>query len=380
VLGALIDKIRNKFYYELNHAIGAIFQRQEKLNAHTANALKKLDEREHKIATSLRNLTEVIRDINQSLGEISAAQKNQESLLNKNALQIANLEEKLNSELLRALESAEKNKVQSEQMMIDFGRITRDFEKISEGSLETQKAFSQLNNSWKSELTNLEKRLKYPHLNYDYVGFEEHFYGNRKRIRAKHEHYLKYFTNCRNVLDIGCGNGALLQLFKQNGIKAQGIDQSVQVINHLRAAGIEAQRAEGVEYLRKLKDESLDGITCLHVIEHLHPSDMLEFLKLCFAKLKKGSYLALETPNAAMLGILNKGFFMDLTHVRPVHGESLKFILQSFGFEKIETFTHSSLPEGDKLKESSNSPEKENFARLNEVLFGNQDITIIAKK
>lgn len=36
--------------------------------------------------------------------------------------------------------------------------------------------------------------------------------------------YLPYFTGCKDVIDLGCGRGEFLELLKENGIHAIGID------------------------------------------------------------------------------------------------------------------------------------------------------------
>ncbi|OGF44524.1 MAG: hypothetical protein A2452_12850 [Candidatus Firestonebacteria bacterium RIFOXYC2_FULL_39_67] len=38
------------------------------------------------------------------------------------------------------------------------------------------------------------------------------------------EYFSLYFANCKNVLDIGCGEGVFLEIKKRKGITSLGVD------------------------------------------------------------------------------------------------------------------------------------------------------------
>ncbi len=222
--------------------------------------------------------------------------------------------------------------------------------------------------------------LRYPILDFNYVGFEKKFYGDHETLQPKHSQYIDHFHGVDDVLDIGCGSGAFLTLLKKRGIKAHGIDINPNVVKDCAQHDLSVERADAIPYLSKQKNKTYGAITCFHVIEHMHPEDCLKFLRLCFKKLKPGGKLILETPNTTMLGILNKGFYMDPTHIRPVHPETVEFVLRDLGFKKIKVHTSSQLPEGDRLKSVSDPDMNFNVQMLNRALFGDQDVSIIAKK
>jgi len=366
IFGKLIDRIKNKFYYETHYFIGGIVEKQEELNKHTANAIDKISIRQKKLCSSLGTIKSVLQDIHEVLKELKtelapAIEENTENIIeNKKKL----------SELSTVTAS------QFEQLDSELGSITSQIENLKSKHKETGKALTNLDKSVSTRI----KKLKYPELDFNYIGFEEKFYGDHVSLQKKHSHYLQYLKGCNNVLDIGSGSGAFLSLLKQNAIKAYGIDSNPNVVKSCLEYDLEVRRADAINHLKSLKNNSLDGISCFHVIEHLHPDDFLKFIKLCFQKLQKGKYLLLETPNTQMLGVLNKGFYMDLTHVRPVHPETAVFLLEDIGFSQIGTYTLSQLPEGDRLQEVQDQTMNKNIQKLNRTLFGDQDLTIIAKK
>jgi hypothetical protein len=73
------------------------------------------------------------------------------------------------------------------------------------------------------------------------------------------------------------------------------------------------------------------------VIEHLHPSDAIEFLSQAVRVLKTKSRLVLITPNTKDLRTTER-FWLDITHVRPYPEKLLRVLLQREGFQSIHAF------------------------------------------
>ena len=59
------------------------------------------------------------------------------------------------------------------------------------------------------------------------------------------------------------------------------------------------------------KEREIDFIHCSHLVEHLYPNELYEFLKNIDAVLKLGGVLVISTP------LLWEKFYNDLTHVKP---------------------------------------------------------------
>ena len=81
---------------------------------------------------------------------------------------------------------------------------------------------------------------------YKYVGFQDRFRGSPEEIRERLSSYLPVFKGAGPVLDVGCGRGELLALFREHGIAAKGIDLNGSMVEICREQGHEAERADAL--------------------------------------------------------------------------------------------------------------------------------------
>jgi O-antigen chain-terminating methyltransferase len=226
----------------------------------------------------------------------------------------------------------------------------------------------------------------------NYFVFEEKFRGSIEDIKKRQSIFLEYFKSCQNVLDIGCGRGELLSLLKDNGIGAKGIDMNEDMVLYCQKLGLDVQKAEAVSYLQSSDDKSLDGVFSGQVVEHLKPLELINLVKLSYDKMKYGTYFIAETINPLCLSVFAKSFYMDMTHVKPVHPVTIKFLMESAGFRDVEFkffSPHNDEAKLDKIEISNELDEKsrmqlelmnKNIDKLNELLYGYQDYAVIGKK
>jgi O-antigen chain-terminating methyltransferase len=230
-------------------------------------------------------------------------------------------------------------------------------------------------------------------MDHNYFLFENKYRGPQEEIKKRQEVYLPIFRGSDNVLDIGCGRGEFLELLKNNGVKASGIDLNEDMIYLCKEKKLDAEQIDAITYLSRIDSDFLGGIIACHVIEHLKVDLLIEFVKLCWEKLKKGAPVIFETPNPQSIIVSAINFHLDLSHLKPIHPESIKFLLESIGFVDIQIKLLSPYPEEMKLQpikninnvssEKSNTPEEvlnKNIETLNSLLFGYQDYAIIARK
>ncbi len=185
---------------------------------------------------------------------------------------------------------------------------------------------------------------------YKYVGFEDQFRGSRDVIKARLESYLPLFEGLTDVLDVGCGRGEFLDLLGARGIRARGIDLNHEMAEGCRAHGLDVSEADAVSYLASLPDGSLGGLFSAQVVEHLEPQYLLQFLELAGHKLRPGGRLVLETLNPACWVAFFESYIRDITHVWPLHPETLKYLVLASGFTSAAIEYRSPVPQQDRLQ------------------------------
>ncbi len=103
-----------------------------------------------------------------------------------------------------------------------------------------------------------------------------------------------------------------------------------------RARGLDVTEADAVGYLTTLPDASLGGIFAAQVVEHLQPGYLLQFLELAFHKVRPGGRVVLETLNPACWVAFFDSYIRDITHVWPLHPETLKYLVLASGFTRAD--------------------------------------------
>ena len=185
---------------------------------------------------------------------------------------------------------------------------------------------------------------------YKYVGFENAFRGSQETIRKRLESYLPYFDGAADVLDVGCGRGEFLDLLKAKGITGRGLDLNHEMVEVCRARGHEVAEADVVGYLEALPDGSLGGLFAAQVVEHLQPGYLLRFLELAFHKLRPGAPIVLETLNPACWIAFFDSFIRDITHVWPLHPDTLNYLVLASGFSAARIEYRSPVAAQDRLQ------------------------------
>ena len=185
---------------------------------------------------------------------------------------------------------------------------------------------------------------------YKYVGFEDQFRGSPEEIRTRVAEYLPIFEQANDVLDVGCGRGEFLELLREHGIRARGIDVNPAMIDVCREKELDAETADALTYLRGLQDGSLGGLFAAQVIEHLEPRYLTQLLDVAFDKLRPGAPIVLETINPACWFAFFESYIRDLTHVRPVHPDTLKYLLIATGFQHVDINYRAPYPDAEKLQ------------------------------
>ncbi len=187
------------------------------------------------------------------------------------------------------------------------------------------------------------------------------------------------------MLDIGCGRGEFLDLLRQRGIGARGLDINHEMVEECRQRGLDASEGDALTWLQGLADESVGGIFAAQVVEHLQPDYLVRLLQRAGEVLRPGGVLALETVNVACWFAFFQSYVRDITHVRPLHPDTLAYFVRASGFPHVDVQYRSPYPQAHKLQhvpggEALHYALNANVDKLNSLLFTHLDYAVIARK
>jgi 2-polyprenyl-3-methyl-5-hydroxy-6-metoxy-1,4-benzoquinol methylase len=170
-----------------------------------------------------------------------------------------------------------------------------------------------------------------------YREFESVFRGSEERIADSQRPYLDLLAEHGQVLDVGCGRGELLDLLRERGIPATGVDLDAGMVTRSREKGHDVAEADAVAYLEGLEDGSLGTIFSAQLVEHLARPELERFVELAHAKLRPGGLFIAETVNPHCARAL-KAFWLDLTHQHPIFPEVALMLCRIAGFPEAYVF------------------------------------------
>lgn len=170
------------------------------------------------------------------------------------------------------------------------------------------------------------------------ASFEDWFRGDKEELKKDLKFYLSLLKESNvtsEILDLGCGRGEWLELLKEEGLRAAGVESNATLAAAGRNRGLKIIHEEAIEYLRGLPDNSLQAVTGFHLIEHVEFQELIQLLVEIRRTLRPGGLVIVETPNPKNLVVGACNFYADPTHRKPLFPETLLFLLDSLGFERI---------------------------------------------
>ena len=230
-----------------------------------------------------------------------------------------------------------------------------------------------------------------------YIGFEDVFRGRHEDIAERQRSYLRYFEGVAEVVDLGCGRGEFLELLREQGIPARGVDANPEMVARGAERGLDVARADALGYLRALPDASVGGLFSAQVVEHLEPRYLARLLAAMHRVLRPGGRAVIETINPASWSAFFSAYLRDVTHRQPLHPDTLQHLLRAAGFTAVAVVYRSPPPPASRLQRLPVDPAlaatpagaalcelagafNRNVDRLNGLLFAEQDYAAIATR
>ncbi len=214
-----------------------------------------------------------------------------------------------------------------------------------------------------------------------YIALEDEFRGRREEIKDRLRVYLPYLDsaalNIRDslVLDLGCGRGEWLDLLRESGYTARGIDLNQIALEQCRAKNLDVLEADALTHLRSLPTASVAAVTAFHLVEHLPFEVLVDLLDEIVRVLQPQGLIIFETPNPENTSVGSCTFYLDPTHQRPLPSLMMEFLTKNRGFTKVKLLK---LNPAAPLYRVPDDSELAN--RFNEYFYGPMDYAVIGVK
>lgn len=155
------------------------------------------------------------------------------------------------------------------------------------------------------------------------------------------DNYEQYFPKARdaNILCVSCGPGYGVNLLRDLGYtNALGIDSFPDKIEWATRRNLPCRTAFAFEFLEEAPDASYDLIWLEQEINHLTREEILDFLALCFRKLKPGGRLLSFVLNGANPITGAEALAQNFDHFNTFTEYTFRQVLGHTGFRDIVVF------------------------------------------
>lgn len=298
---------------------------------------------EHTCITKIEELRELVEDTCNSLANVMEKSRNEYSAVeeqisreaeerNERIVELNNATSKMYNDLYKRIDELTRQAKDHKLNILDQQR------RLSILLEEVRRSIPQ-----KDETSNVFLKEEEHHLDSLYVSFEDVFRGTRQDIKERLKVYLPYLEGFNRdkeniaILDVGCGRGEWLELLGENGYHAKGIDSNRIMVELCNSMNLNVELSDVIEYLRMQKSNSLDIVTGFHIVEHLPLKQLISLFDECLRVLRPNGLAIFETPNPENIVVGSCNFYIDPTHIKPIHPETLKFLLDARGFSRLET-------------------------------------------
>ena len=172
-----------------------------------------------------------------------------------------------------------------------------------------------------------------PVAGFDYALYE---FGTRDHglLWRMQEAYVRFFSGCKRVLDLGCGAGVFMGLLEAAEIPAAGVERNPAIANYARGLGFDVTEADALGFLER-QSAAFDGIYCSHFVEHLPTEQVDHLLGALVRAVEPGGTVVLVFPDPESIRSQLLGFWRDPEHVRFYHPDLIELMARAHGLDCV---------------------------------------------
>jgi len=187
--------------------------------------------------------------------------------------------------------------------------------------------YQNISKNLKNFLTN---RYKFSNINNSQMNTSNHRKKHGDRfLKFLKKNFKKSFFN-KEVLEIGCGSGYILEILKKRGARVSGVEPGMKYKN--QRLNIRNDFFLNIKYEKKF-----DVVINNAVLEHQFNLEV--FLKKIYDILKHNGMCFLCVPNYEVLLTVGDPTLINHEHVSYFTKHSLKNVFQKIGFNNTKTFS-----------------------------------------
>lgn len=164
------------------------------------------------------------------------------------------------------------------------------------------------------------------------------FSGGRDGAMSYIAMIFPYLRGRRHVLDLGCGQGFLMQELEAAGTTVTGVDSNVDMAGKLSARGLDVLTWDAFDFLEERIERNpgeFDTIVASHLIEHFQAEEQIDLLRLIYRYLPPGGRMVIVTPNMRNPIVAAENFWLDTDHKRPMPLPLLYQLAEDIGFTVV---------------------------------------------
>lgn len=152
--------------------------------------------------------------------------------------------------------------------------------------------------------------------------------------KQQYEDLIKRFDLYgKKILEVGCGQGEFLRIWKNYDVRAVGIEFDVALVSKARGEGLEVYKAFAENAATELPEAPFDAFVQFNFLEHQpHPNEMLQCI---YHNLTEDGVGLVTVPSLEY--ILQNGYYEIIKdHIAYYSKETLYFLFQKNGFEIVD--------------------------------------------